>query len=199
MERTRLFLEEKLHPDWPWLTTDAIRALESLLGKADLGFEWGMGRSTLWFARRVKNITSIEHNRIWYDKIVAQAREQGIDNVELVWHEVASPPPPAPDDHPYIAAIDHHPDHYFGFILVDGAYRDQCALKALDHLQPGGLLIIDNINWYLPNDWTLAPASRRSADGPASERWKTFEEKVARWRRLWTSRGISDTAIWFKP
>jgi hypothetical protein len=198
--RARVRLAQELHPDWPWLTADAVRALESLLGKSDVGFEWGTGRSTLWFARRVKKITSVDHDRIWHEKITAQARDLGLDNVETVWHEVNSPnPPPVPDDYPYIAEIDKHPNNYFGFILVDAEYRDQCALKALEHLQSGGLLIIDNINLHLPNDRTVALGSRRTADGPGSDRWQTFLQRTATFRRLWTSNGLWDTAIWFKP
>ncbi len=31
----------------------------------DVGLEWGSGRSTVWFAKRVAEITSVEHDPKW--------------------------------------------------------------------------------------------------------------------------------------
>jgi hypothetical protein len=199
VDKARARLNQKIHPDWPWLAADAVRALDSLLWPADIGFEWGMGRSTLWFARRVKKIVSVEQTREWFEKVRRLAREQGLDNVELVVHEIKDPAAPVDDDHPYIAEIDRFPDNYFGFILIDGNFRGQCALKALNHLQSHGLLIVDNIQRYLPNDQTLAPKALRSTSPPHSRYWTALAERVAGWRRMWLSDGVSDTAIWFKP
>ena len=52
VNRTRQMLYERSHHDDPWLTPAAIRLLTGLLCPADLGAEFGSGRSTLWFAAR---------------------------------------------------------------------------------------------------------------------------------------------------
>lgn len=43
-DRARFSLREKVHPDWPWLTTGAVRFLELWLTPNDAVFEWGSGR-----------------------------------------------------------------------------------------------------------------------------------------------------------
>lgn len=53
----------------PWLVPDAIRQIEQFLKPHHVGFEWGSGRSTLWFARRTSHITSIEGRRDWFEEI----------------------------------------------------------------------------------------------------------------------------------
>ena len=60
------------------------------------------------------------------------------------------------------------------------------------------LLAVDNINWYLPSD-TIAPASRKPTEGCATPTWTEFANRVAGWRRYWTSNGVTNTCIWFKP
>jgi putative heme iron utilization protein len=54
-------IDEFLHPNWPWLTKEAILLLERLLRPDDIGLEFGSGRSTIWFAERVEKLISIEH------------------------------------------------------------------------------------------------------------------------------------------
>ncbi|MCK5642361.1 MAG: hypothetical protein KAJ19_16255 [Gammaproteobacteria bacterium] len=48
----------RMHPDVPWLTRQAVEILEDWLKPGYVGLEWGSGRSTLWFARRVSHLTS---------------------------------------------------------------------------------------------------------------------------------------------
>ena len=64
--RTALIVYERANPGQPWLTPDMIKILDSWLCPADVGLEFGSGRSTSWFAARVKHLTSVEHNPEWY-------------------------------------------------------------------------------------------------------------------------------------
>ena len=79
---------------------------------------------------------------------------------------------------------------------MDGLYRDYCALHSLRVIRPGGVLIIDNINWFVPNT-SRSPSSRRSDF--ASEVWKEVYNKLKDWRCIWTTSGVTDTAFFFKP
>lgn len=80
------------------------------------------------------------------------------------------------------------------YVLVDGYYRDECARRAVELVKPGGLLIVDNANWFIPHP-TRSPAS---ASNVASAVWGQFLSRVADWRMIWTSNGVSDTALWFR-
>ena len=55
------------NPDTPWMTKESIRLLNQLITPHDIGVEYGSGRSTFWFAKRCKHLTSFENNKKWYD------------------------------------------------------------------------------------------------------------------------------------
>jgi SAM-dependent methyltransferase len=183
-----------VHPDWPWLAPDAVRFLEFWLKPSDTVFEWGAGRSTLWMARRVQAVTSVETDAQWYGRVKLQAEQEGLRNLEL--HYLAEPEDSeASFDYANAAAAT---GESFDLIVIDGLDRDRCALAALARLKPGGLLLLDNANWYLPCS-SKAPNSRSRSAGPSSPDWALFTLEVSGWRRLWSSDGVTDTAIWIKP
>lgn len=79
-------------------------------------------------------------------------------------------------------------------MLVDGAQRGLCAISSLPKLSPGALLVIDNVNWYLPSD-SRSPNTRSRANGPRSGVWEQVHMVIRDWRVAWTTNGVSDTAI----
>ena len=177
----------RAYPDLPWLTTAANEILTHWLRPSDVGLEFGSGRSTLWLSSRMSRLTSVEHDEAWYRRVRAGLEEAGRTNVELLH---------APKD--YLGVFGSIGDGSVDFVLVDGMERDRCATEAIRVLRPGALLVIDNVNWYLPSD-SHAPASRRVEQGPDGPVWSAFVESVAGWRRVWTSSGVTDTALFFKP
>lgn len=63
--RIGVFYYQKIQPDQSWLTRSANEILNSWLTKSDIGLEFGSGRSTLWFAKRMAYLTSVEHDPVW--------------------------------------------------------------------------------------------------------------------------------------
>jgi hypothetical protein len=191
------------HPTHPWLTRDAVRLLEQLLRPADVGFEWGSGRSTVWLSERVARLTSVEHDHAWFDLVSARLAARGFTNVDYQHHPVGAPEEADESSAcaPYVRAVDAVADAALDFALVDGWFRAACCLGVLTKLRAGGLLILDNANRYLPPPAGLdrAPASRPRAQGPRGRLWSTFQEGVISWRRIWTLDGVTNTLILFKP
>ena len=181
---------QRRHPDTPWLTPDMIRFLDEWLRPTDLFVEFGSGRSTLWFARRVGRIISVESNAQWHGKVVEMIAAQGLTNIS--YHHT----PEAFDGmiRPIEAALDARADA----VLVDGGERDRAALWAVDRVKPGGAIIIDNVNWYLPHA-TTSPSSVGEHGEPAGPTWREFLARVQGWRRYWTSNGVWDTVAYFAP
>jgi hypothetical protein len=188
-DRLAWMLYERRHPDSPWLHQAIVQILGCWLKPDDRGLEWGSGRSTIWFAQRVGFLPSIEHDPFWYSKICAELEKKGLRNVE--YHL-------CPDEAEYRAVCDRFPPESLDFCLVDGLARDFCALSAVSLLKPGGILVVDNCNWYLPTD-SRSPCSRRSKDGPLTDDWGLYMRTVVDWRYIWTSNGVFDTALWVKP
>ncbi|WP_287098383.1 class I SAM-dependent methyltransferase [Mesorhizobium sp.] len=189
-------LYQRARPKDPWLTRHANRALETLLQPTDVGLEFGSGRSTLWFARRISRLTSVEHNQSWYSHVTRLISEEGIKNVTYL-----SRTPAKDEDNEtsaYVSVAGELSDASLDFVLIDGAQRALCARATLAKLRPGGILTIDNANWFLPCR-SIAPNSRSISDGPLPGVWSEVYSVISKWRVLWTSNGVSDTAIFFKP
>lgn len=192
--RIAVLANQQINPGSPWLTKHAVDFLGQVLKPSDVGVEYGAGRSTAWFAQRLAHLTTVESDPNWCAQVKAALATANLsDKVEVRLCE---------DEAFYNAQPATFADATIDFCLIDGGYtstRDLCALPMLAKLKSGGLMVIDNVNWYLPNDWTRSPTSRRTTDGCYSDVWAGFGKETESWRRYWTSNGVSDTCIWIKP
>lgn len=195
-DRIKVFLYERRFPDHPWLTAAANSVLESWLKRSDVGLEFGAGRSTLWFGKRVHALVSIEHDREWCDHVLRNLQKSGMKNVDCRLVRMDREEEEGLESN-YVRELSSFKPGTFDFVLVDGVYRDACAISCLKYIKQGGILILDNANWYLPS-YSFAPNSRSHQDGPASPLWGQFLECVNQWRCIWTTSGVTDTAIWVK-
>jgi predicted O-methyltransferase YrrM len=185
------------NPGLPWLTPAANEILQTYLLPSDVGLEFGSGGSTLWFARRVKSLTSVEHNPDWYDRVHTRLETGKITNVDYHLHPGQETPGMDGSLPAYVLEAEKYAENSLDFVLVDGIYRDLCALTSLSRLKPGGVLLIDNVNLHLPCR-SYAPNSRSPEDGPATAQWAKFQNLTQGWRKIWTSNGVSDTAFFFR-
>lgn len=137
---------EQENPGLPWFVPAAIPYIEGELRPDYEGFEWGCGRSTLWFADRVAHITSVEGRRTWFEHVSRQLAEDKLgERVTLRLAEVTT-------EHDFIRSeieryagvIDECADGSLDFIVVDGHFREACIRRIGNKLRAGGLLIIDN-------------------------------------------------------
>ena len=190
-DRLLLLLDYRKNPKNPWITADAARLLHGLIKPADIGVEFGSGRSTTWFANRLQQLTSIESNPEWYAIVKGQLADTGL-NAKVDYRLCT-------DEADYARQALTFADGSINFCLVDGVARDHCALNMVPKMKTGGILVVDNVNLYLPNDETHSPNSLRMRDGTASEVWTAFEKSVSGWRKIWTTNGVFDTTIWIKP
>jgi len=193
-DRSRVWLHRRRHPDAPWLTSEAIAILSKILRSQDRGFEYGSGRSTTWLAKRTAHLVSVESSQIWHDRLTAELDRMRIGNVSYQY--IPSVDLSNSDQHAeqYVESCATHQLSPFDYVLVDGLYRDLCALKAVHSLNVGGVLILDNAERYIPHS-TRSPF--RVREFPNSL-WTEFSHIVSDWRLIWTSNGVWDTAIWFK-
>ncbi len=182
---------QRRNPDAPWLTQQMIEFLKGYLKPTDVFVEFGSGRSTAWLARRVGRMISIEHHAEWHKEITGVLFQQKITNTQYICT--------ADDPGSYIAAADAtlagvKPD----LILIDGIHREHCAEWALRVIKPGGVILIDNVNWFLPWE-TFSPPKFGTHPGSRLEKWLNFDRVTRAWRRNWTSNNITDTAAFFAP
>jgi predicted O-methyltransferase YrrM len=197
VDRLRELRYSRAHPEHPWLTPQANQILDSMLLPTDEALEYGSGRSTSWLAGHVRRLTSVEHDERWHATVSAQLKDRGLDNVDYLF---------APRDVPaerggeseYARVSSRFADGSLDIALVDGIYRDYCAQAVLPKLRPGGMLVIDNVNWFLPSQ-SRSPNSRAPGQGPDGPVWADVLDAMRDWRRIWTCSGVWDTALFFKP
>lgn len=182
-DRVRQSADQRRHPDDPWLCRQAVLILQDWLRASDVMAEFGSGRSTPWFARRVGHLTSVDDDPVWFDRVQESVSGLAVD-YRLCQDEAA-----------YVGVARGFEPASLDVALVDGAWRDQCALAMRSALRPGGLLVIDNVNWFLSPPGTRSPGVLQHH----TARWDDFDRSTASWRRIWVSDGVNDTALFVKP
>lgn len=122
--------EEKI----PWYTYPAIEYLNNINFENMTVFEYGSGNSSAYWARKAKNVFSVEDNSDWYKKVTAELAEN--QNVFLCESEAS-----------YLDAI-NHVSPKIDVIVIDGVHREKCAKLVSQHLADISLVILDNSDWY---------------------------------------------------
>ncbi len=118
----------------PLYTFPAIEYLTQFDYRDKAVFEYGAGNSTLFWMHRALRVVSVENNGDWYRSLGPRL----LDNVDFLLEEG--------DGFPY--CIERYAEP-FDVIVIDGSgYRYDCAKVALEHLAPGGMIILDNSDWH---------------------------------------------------
>jgi predicted O-methyltransferase YrrM len=197
LDHARCRLRHAIHPFTPYLTWEIVRFLAAQIDRNHRGLEAGSGASTIWFARRCRQLISIEHDPDWANRVQGWLVRRGLsDHVDL--RLFARTPDGTPQE--YVTAIESERDVSFDFVLIDGKRRDVCALAAVPKLKCGGLLIVDDAQRYIPRETpSRAPFARQYKDGFASRKWEEFTVSIRDWPILWSTDGIRDTVVYRRP
>ncbi|WP_052382285.1 class I SAM-dependent methyltransferase [Paraburkholderia kururiensis] len=119
----------------PWLTYPLIEYLSGFDFSGKDVFEFGAGASTMFWASRARAVVSVEFDRGWYETL----KNRVPPNVTLL-HES--------DGHLYAQMPKTLLPRRFDVVVVDGAERYRSARSALEVVSPGGMIILDNAEWY---------------------------------------------------
>jgi predicted O-methyltransferase YrrM len=133
--KTRVY-DEETGEMLPWLNKSALEELSYFVIQDWDVFEYGSGYSTLWWAKRVKSIFSVEHNLSFFNIMEKELKKENC----YYWHRQRKPKrqPSAYSN----AIIETQKE--FDCIIVDGRDRVLCIQTAIDKLKKGGIFILDN-------------------------------------------------------
>ncbi|MET0231152.1 MAG: class I SAM-dependent methyltransferase [Rhodanobacteraceae bacterium] len=140
--------------DAPWWTLSAIDAVETWIAKRGnvRAFEYGSGASTVWLARRCRDVVTVEHDA-GFAKYVAPLLARDNIRVNVIEPErgVAAPKTPSGragfadcDFSAYVDAI--AAGGPWDLVVIDGRARAACLERARGFLAPGALVVFDNSN-----------------------------------------------------
>lgn len=156
--KTNPLIDEK-----PWITFAAFDFLKQILTKEMRVFEYGSGGSTVYYAKRVKEVISVEHDQLWNDKVTNYIKLKKYSNVKSYLIQpnlnttVLNRNPSDPDSYisdsniysaysfeKYVRHIDNYPDKYFDLISIDGRARPSCIKHSINKVKIGGYILLDN-------------------------------------------------------
>lgn len=184
LARVKNYLYFKNNQELPWMTKDANNFLLKNLRKDMILLEFGSGRSTHFYAERVKKVYSREHHKEWFEKVSEQLKEY--KNVDYKFYNNLEN---------YVNANDIEKET-LDVIIIDGRNRVNCLLNSIDKLKQGGVLVLDNAERYLLYS-TNSPAKYVRDD--RNIKWVDAEEILA--NKFWrydTTDDVSDTLFFFK-
>ena len=114
----------------PWYSYPAIEYLDQFDFSARRVFEFGAGNSSLYWANRALELVTVENDAAWFERVRTAARP----NHTLLLRETRNA---------YVGALAEQ-SGLFDLIVIDGRWRQSCALAAADKLADGGLIVLDN-------------------------------------------------------
>ena len=140
----------------PWWSLSAIREMEKHLNHSHRVFEWGSGGSSVFLAKRCKELTTIEHDPDWFEQVGAIINEQEIGNSQLLQRETNLENEKSFLASPYATALQSTHD----VIVIDGedhfgpeskwSARESCFYLAEKWVsKDGGLIVVDD-SWRYP-------------------------------------------------
>lgn len=138
---------------YPWYVYPFLEKLATLdLSNATV-FEYGLGQSTIWYANKAKAIYGVDEDQNWFNYVINQlAGLNGCrdtpSNLSCFPQDGSSMLKKLYINEIYEAA---KKQSSFDIIVVDGLYRDECIIEAINFLKIEGLLIVDN--WQQPSVW----------------------------------------------
>ncbi|HEX8878134.1 MAG TPA: class I SAM-dependent methyltransferase [Phycisphaerales bacterium] len=119
----------------PWITYPAFHYLDQLDLSAFRVLETGAGSSTLYWGARTREVVTIEHDPDWRRFVT---RPLPANCTVSITNEAE-----------YAAAFAAAPGT-FDLIIIDGRERFSCTEAAAAKLNPAGMILLDNSEWY-PN------------------------------------------------
>jgi hypothetical protein len=133
----------------PWFTYSAIAYLEQFdFSNRDV-FEFGSGNSTLYWQSRVRSVVAVEDDPTWFAEIDAQLDHSRVD-YRLITAKGE-----------YVQTVS---GGEYDLIIIDGSHREDCVGPAIASLKAGGMIILDNADWFPDQAGQLRDANLLEVD-----------------------------------
>ncbi|KQS41278.1 FkbM family methyltransferase [Pedobacter sp. Leaf194] len=116
----------------PWVTYSFIDFIKERINKSQHIFEYGSGSSTIFYAERAGSVTSVEHDKGWFDNV----KNNSPANAEMIFCHLER-------DGEYAKKATSL-GKKFDIIIVDGRDRVNCCKYSIEALSSNGVLVLDD-------------------------------------------------------
>jgi hypothetical protein len=99
-------------------------------------FQYGSGYSSIYYSKKVKDVTTIEYDIDWKNKVQFFFKKHNLDNLNVHIQAINENYPKS------IKTI--NPEKKYNIILVDGRMRVEYSIEAISSLSENGVLILNN-------------------------------------------------------
>ncbi len=136
----------------PWWNWAAVRYLEGVLPAHGVAFEYGSGSSTAWLVAHGFQVTAIESDAFWTEKVAERCPTADIRFIPGVDSGTVRSEPQLFDHgrhffDDYVASIDAVAPASLDLVVIDGDCRAQCARHAVSKVKPNGIVVLDDTHW----------------------------------------------------
>lgn len=140
---------------YPWFSFPSINYLDKHISPDMHVLEFGSGYSTIWWAQRITQVTSIERSTHWIAEVKHALSKHAMTNVELIpfmgftgttEEEITAKSDAiqlVPHIQRYVQAGRGKAGLY-DIVVVDDVFRNEAAAAAVAQLKPGGMLVLDD-------------------------------------------------------
>lgn len=124
-------------------------------------FNWNVGEgfTPAWLARKCRRLICVEHRPEWQQALNNFFQQKRLAHAHCLLGALERKTTPHPlfgtqeintmnylgEQNSYVQAIDQTAELY-DCIIIDGMHRNACAVAALRHIKPGGIIILNNAN-----------------------------------------------------
>lgn len=118
----------------PWYTYPGIEFLQQFDFSNCNIFEYGSGNSSQFWSNKAHTVISVESDPEWYKFGIQDLPYNRTLCLKSECNE-------------YSGAI-HQNEMKYEVIVIDGMYRYNCAVESISRLIDGGVIILDNCDWF---------------------------------------------------
>jgi hypothetical protein len=118
----------------PFVNFSFLDFLKNRLSNKFVVFEYGSGNSTIYYANKVKNIVSVEHDNSWIKYLQSKLPK----NSQVIYADQG-------DIKNYCyKSIRKKPSIKFNIVIIDGRNRVECVKACIPMLKRDGVIILDD-------------------------------------------------------
>ncbi len=112
----------------PFIPYDAYSWLLDFVKPHHRIFEYGSGKSTLWFGKNAREVVAVDRVPVCYETCARELEEHNIRNVECVLKADVGGNPDAAG----YSKLIHEYEGQFDLVFVDGHFRRECMEECYD-------------------------------------------------------------------